>query len=330
MPYHHLTVWERTAVLYCSQYGLSQREIARRLGRSPSTISRELRRGQPSWSAFYNDFYAHHHAVLRRRQARHRRRADHTKLVSYVHAKIRAHWPPEVISGRLPLDYPDMPLMRISTEQIYQWIFRDARAGGDLYACLRRRHKRRRRQCRLARAKRGIKDRISIDVRPAVVAQRTRFGDWEGDTIEGRKGSGLIATHVERKSGFLVAAKLQGKNADALATETVAAFRRVPKHLRHTMTYDNGTEFASFKRIELQSGLDIYFANPYAPWQRGCNENANGLLRQFFPKGSDFRLINSRLLASAVKKLNHRPRKRLAYRTPAEVFCQAKRVALAT
>ncbi len=175
--------------------------------------------------------------------------------------------------------------MRISAEQIYQWVFADARRGATLYRGLRRAHRRRRRQSRLGRAKRGIRDRIGIEQRPAIVARGARFGDWEGDTIEGRKGSGLIVTHVERKSGYRVAAKLPGKHADRLATETLRAFRVVPKRLRHTLSYDNGTEFAEFKRIASLSGFDSHFAKPYSPWQRGCNENINGLLRRFFPKG---------------------------------------------
>lgn len=330
MSYHHLSAEQRTMILHCSQYGLSQREIARRLGFAPSTISRELRRGTPCWSRFYNDYYAQRQAFERRHRARHRRRADHGRLQAYVQAKLRAYWPPEAIARRLVLDYPQAPTMRISTEQIYQWVFADARGGGELYRCLRRAHRRRRRQCRLARAQRGIKDRIGIEARPPVVVRRARFGDWEADTIEGRKGTGLIATHLERKSGYLVAAKLASKNADALAGATIQAFRSIPRALRCTLTCDNGTEFAQFKRIEREAGFAIYFAKPYAPWQRGCNENANGLLRQFFPKGADFRTVDRKRLAQALRQMNNRPRKRLGYRTPAEVFKQAKRVALAT
>ncbi len=227
-------------------------------------------------------------------------------------------------------DYPNHLQMRISPEQIYQWIFVDARAGGDLYTSLRRCHKRRRRQGRLARAKRGIIGRVSIDCRPAQVADRSRFGDWEGDTIEGRKSTGLIATHIERKSGYLIAAKLPGKQAAPLAQLTIAAFKILPKRLRKTMTYDNGTEFAQFKKIEKATGFAVYFAKPYSPWQRGCNENANGLLRQYFPKGCDLRNVDQSQVNDAVNSLNTRPRKRLGYRTPNEVLRFNRRVALAS
>lgn len=330
MSYYHLTVKERVCILSCLQYGISQAGIARRLGRSPSTISREVQRGQAVWGGGYHDLSADHRAQQRRHRARHRRRANLPRLVSYVHAKLEACWPPEVIAARVRQDYPDQPGMRISAEQIYQWVFADARRGGDLYTGLRRCHKRRRRQGRLTRAKRGIIGRVSIDLRPAEVADRSRFGDWEGDTIEGRKSTGLIATHIERKSGYLIAAKLPGKQAEILAQETIAAFKPLPKRLRKTMTYDNGTEFAQFKKIEKATGFSVYFAKPYAPWQRGCNENANGLLRQFFPKGCDLRQVDQTQVNDAANSLNNRPRKRLGYRTPNEVLRFNRRVALAT
>jgi IS30 family transposase len=162
MSYHHLSAEERTSILYCSQDGLSGREIARSLGRSPATISRELRRGKPIWSAFYNDYYAHHQALVRRHRARHRRRADQARLLAYVHNKLGACWSPETIANRLALNYPATTTMRISAEPVYQWVFADARSGATLYRALRRAHRRRRRQGRLARAKRGIRDRIGI------------------------------------------------------------------------------------------------------------------------------------------------------------------------
>lgn len=330
MSYHHLSADERMRIFYCSQYGLSLREIARRLGRSPSTISREIRRGWCMFSQHYNDWAAEKNAVSRRRQARHHRRSDHKPLVGYVQAKLKDFWPPETIALRLIADYPKDLQMRLSPEQIYQWIFTDARSGGDLYTCLRRSHKRRRRQGRLARAKRGIIGRVSIDLRPAQVNDRSRFGDWEGDTIEGRKSTGLIATHIERKSGYLVATKLPGKHAQSLARLTINAFKPLPRRLRKTMTYDNGTEFAQFKQIEKATGFSVYFAKPYSPWQRGCNENANGLLRQFFPKGCDLREVDQAQVNDAVNSLNNRPRKRLGYRTPNEVLRFNRRVALAS
>jgi len=161
---------------------------------------------------------------------------------------------------------------------------------------------------------------LIADERPDLVATRQRFGDWEGDRVEGAKGSGQITTHVERKSRYLIAAKHANKTARVTAVAVIAAFRRTPKTLRHRLTLDNGKEFARFSEIEKDTGLVVCFADPYSAWQRGSNENTNGLLRRYFPKGSDFGNVTEERLASAVKKLNHRPRKCLGYQTPHEVF----------
>lgn len=219
--------------------------------------------------------------------------------------------------------------MRVSAQTIYRWVYRDASQGGTLFTCLCRQHKKCRRQRRYGTGRGLIPGRTSINERPGCVATRHRFGDWEGDTVEGGKGSGNIAAHVERKSRYLIAAKLENKTAKVTAEVVTAAYKRIPKAMKHTLTVDNGKEFARFKEIENGAGLTIYFADPYAAWQRGTNENTNGLLRRYFPKGSDFRKVTEKILASAVKKLNHRPRKCLGYRTPHEVFQEAKRGALA-
>ena len=170
--------------------------------------------------------------------------------------------------------------------------------------------------------------RVSIDRRPECVATRQRVGDWEGDTVEGAKGSGHITTHVERKSRYLIAAKLTNKTAAVTATAMIATYKKIPKRLRHTLTLDNGKEFAHFSDIERATGLTIYFADAYCAWQRGTNENTNGLLRRYFPKGTDFNQVTEEALALVVKKLNHRPRKCLGYRTPYEVFHEARRGAV--
>jgi IS30 family transposase len=155
------------------------------------------------------------------------------------------------------------------------------------------------------------------------VATRERFGDWEGDTMEGGKGSGGIATHVERKCRYLLAAKLIDKKAVTMTQQSIRYFRKVPRILRQILTLDNGKEFRQFKELERKTGLKVYFADPYSAWQRGTNENTNGLLRQYFPKGIDFRTVSEKEVAIAVKKLNNRPRKCLNYQTPYEVYCQA-------
>lgn len=330
MSYVQLTSEERYVIYHLKLYRLSIREIGRRLGRSHTTISRELKRNGPAFPTWpYWHQGAHQQAMQRRKQPRHFRRHAHTPLRRYVERRLRDEWSPDVIAEKLKLDYPDNVKMRVSIETIYRWIYGDASQGGQLFTCLCRCHKKRRRQRRYGTGRGLIPDRVSIDMRPDLVAARRRFGDWEGDTVEGAKGSGNVTTHVERKSRYLIAGKLDNKTAAETAKVAASAFRRIPKKLRLTLTVDNGKEFARFKDIEKDTGLTVYFADPYSAWQRGTNENTNGLLRRYFPKGMDFRNVTEKSLAEAVKKLNHRPRKCLGYRTPHEVFQKAKRGAVA-
>jgi IS30 family transposase len=329
MPYQHFTTEEQYVIAHMHIAEFSLREIGRRLGRHHASISREIRRNRPTYAddAVYWYDAAEYFAKERRHKARHRRR-QHEKLVAYVTAKLNDDWSPEAIAGRVRIDYPDDHKMRISHEAIYRWIYRDSRDKGTLHVHLRRRHKYRRRQKRYGSGRRCIPDRVSIDVRPSLVATRERFGDWEGDTLEGRKGTGHLATHVERKSRYLLVAKLANKKASTMNMQSIRSFRTVPRRFRHTLTVDNGKEFSQFKEIEAQTGLMVYFADPYAAWQRGTNENTNGLLRYYFPKGTDFRTISEKAVALVVKKLNTRPRKCLNYQTPHEVYRQAVRGAL--
>jgi IS30 family transposase len=329
MPYNHLTEKERYVISHLKLAGFSLREIGRRLGRHHATISREIIRNGPEYPEdvyWYN--FTHPRAIERSHKARHHRRQNQSKLLVYVIAKIRLDWSPEAIAARLKLEYPDDEKMRISHETAYRWIYRDASQNGDLYHHLRRCHKRRRRQKRYGSGRRFIQGRISIDQRPPIVATRERFGDWEGDIMEGGKGTGCLATHVERRCRYLLAAKLTDKKAPTMTEQSIKSFRKTPRALRQTLTVDNGKEFSHFKELEAKTGLKVYFADPYAAWQRGTNENTNGLLRQYFPKGTDFRNISEKEVAIVVKKLNNRPRKCLNYQTPHEVFCQALRGAL--
>lgn len=330
MSYAQLTSEERYVIYHLKLYKLSLREIARRLGRHHTTISREIKRNGPiipSWVYWHQG--AHEQALKRRKQPRHFRRHAHAPLVRYVEQCLRAEWSPDVITGCLKREYPGDHNMRVSIETIYRWVYRDASQGGRLFNSLCRCHKKRRRQHRYGTGRGLIPGRISIDQRPDLVATRQRFGDWEGDTVEGSKGSGHITTHVERKSRYLVAAKLANKTAAVTAQAVSSAFRKIPAALRHTLTLDNGKEFARFSDIEKDTGLTVYFADPYSAWQRGTNENTNGLLRRYFQKGMDFRTVSEKALAEVVKKLNHRPRKCLGYRTPHEVFMEASRGAVA-
>ncbi len=173
-----------------------------------------------------------------------------------------------------------------------------------------------------------IRGRVGIEQREAIVATRRRFGDWEGDSILGRRASSAIASCVERKSRWLSAAKLNDRGALSWSAQAIARFKRLPRRLRRTLTVDNGAEFYRFATIERAVSMRVYFAEPYSAWQRGSIENANGILRRYLPKGTDFNLISDQALAKIAHSINHRPRKCLDYQTPHEVFARAKRVAL--
>lgn len=329
MSYVQLTAEERYVIYHLKLFKLNLREIARRLNRSHSTISRELGRNgpeRPEWVYWHED--AHRCALQRRSRPRHQIKYEIKALRETMQEGLQQGWSPEAIAGRLRMKHPEDRTVQVSTETIYRWVYRDAAEGGKLFTALRHGHKRRRRQCRYGKGRRFLPGRVSIHDRPACVATRERFGDWEGDTVEGKKGSGHIATHVERKSRYLILAKLPDKSAAQTAKAVTGAYQRIPKALRKTLTLDNGREFAHFAQIQKDTGLKIYFADPYAAWQRGANENTNGLLRQYFPKGSDFSSITDESLAQVAKKLNHRPRKCLNFQTPHEVFSAAKRGAL--
>lgn len=329
MSYQYFTPQERYVIDHLLHFGLSYREIGRRLNRHHTAISREVKRNGSAYSPYWNQA-AQERADVRKHQTRHPRKRSNQQLYAYVTEHIQQDWSPETIAGRLKLDYPNDPTMRISTEGIYRWIYNDATAGGSLHTHLRRHHKKRRKQRRYGAGRGLIPDRVSIDMRPAIVEERSRFGDWEGDNLEGAKGTGGLATHVERKSRYLITSKLSDKQASTMADKTIKAFKVIPRHLRKTLTVDNGKEFAEFKRIQSKTGLAVYFADPYAAWQRGTNENTNGLLRRYFPKGTDFAIITEKQIAFVAEKLNNRPRKCLVYRTPREIYLEAVNGALAT
>jgi IS30 family transposase len=327
MSYTHLTARDRYVISHLHSQ-MSYREIARRLGRHHTTISREIKRNKPPHSTYWY-YFIERDVELKRHTARCFRRQSHLPLVKYVEGKLRLNWPPEAISARLKLDYPNDGRMRVSHETIYRWVYLVAEEGVDIHNHLRRRHKKRRKQKRYGSGRRFIAGRVPIHQRPAIVAERERFGDWEGDTLEGARGTGGLATHVERKSRYLIAAKLSDKKAATMNTQTIRAFTKLPRVMRQTLTVDNGSEFSQFKELEKKARLAVYFADPYAAWQRGTNENTNGLLRHYFPKGTDFRKISGEEIELIVKQVNNRPRKCLNYRTPHEVFFQSSRGALA-
>ncbi len=320
MSYTQLTLVERFRIFHMRVVGYRVREIARELGRSHSTISRELKRNttaeglSPMWIA-----HAQRLCEQRRRRARHQRGQDNEALRGYVIERLHAHWSPQTIAGRLRRDFPRRGSMRISHEGIYRWVYADARAGGEHYRCLPYQHKRRRKQRRYGSGRRAIAGRVPISERPAKVDRRKRFGDWEADTIYGHKTKQCLLTHVERKSRFLMLSKLGDRSANSVAQAHIERLSALPEQWRRTLTVDNGSEFAQFSRVEQACAIRFYFADPYCAWQRGTNENTNGLVRRYLPKGADFSQLDDEYLASLANSLNNRPRKCLNYRTPTEV-----------
>ena len=278
MPDGQLTTDERYAITHLHMAGHKPAEIARRLGPHRANIGREIGRNADPMGG-YHYASAQQQADTRRSAASKRYKLDTPGSIAAkaVRAGLKQRWSPEQIVGRLKLDHPDDAEAWISHEAIYQWVYREAQAGGTSYQRLRRPRKRRRRRIPGDRkAKRGaIPGRIGIEKRPAVVDFRGRFGDWESDTVEGAKGRGLVVTHVERKSRYTLLGKLPDKKAVTLSRATHVMMKGLPK----TMTPDNGKEFTDFKTIERELGMAVYFANPHSPWERGLNENTNGLLR---------------------------------------------------
>ena len=331
MPQHHLTEQERYVICHMRWAGFNRAAIGRRLGRHRATIGRELKRNRSPFGQVYFYDTATRLARERRDRANRRYKLDDTPLGESVQDGLRQRWSPQQIVGRLQRDHGNSggdPAMRVTHETIYRWVYRRSAMGEAWHEQLRRRRRTRRRRCARRENRGCIPGRVGIEQRPAVVDRRSRFGDWEADTMQGAKGRGALATHVERKSRYLLMRKLTDQRADTFSRATINAFQTIPDKFRKTMTCDNGKEFARFKKFGRRLNIDVYFANPYAPWERGTNENTNGLLRDFFPKGADFTRVSHACVAKVQRSLNNRPRKCLNYRTPAEVLFAPPRVAL--
>lgn len=320
MGYGHLNIDERESILKMRSEQKDMTDIAKQLGRNKGTISRELSRNISS-TGEYKPHLAQRYYRRRRAQSKEPYRLEENKrLRRYVIKKLKKYLSPEQISGRIEIDYPDETRMRVSPLTIYSWIQRDKEAGGKYYKYLRQGHRKRRKKKGSSRTQGQIPDRRPISERPKVVESREDIGHWEGDTVVGKSHGSFVATHVERKSRYLLVGKADDKTAESVNAITKQLFRKIPKSKRKTMTFDNGKEFAGFKELENAVGLVCYFADPYSSYQRGMNENTNGLLRQFFPKGTDFNQISEEEIDKAAALLNNRPRKCLNYRTPHEVL----------
>lgn len=309
----HLTAEERDLIARLRHEGASQREIAQKVGRSRSTICRELRRNGTGGA--YYAAQAQRQAERRRRERPLVRKMDDPQINQAVRAGLAREWAPEQISGRLKQQHPDQPKRRVSPQTIYTWIKHD-KYRKHWEARLRRRG---RRPCRRKNtATTGTASRIAD--RPEVIQQRLRLGDFEGDTVLGPPGTGGLATLVDRKSRFTMIVKVQSKNADHVHAKLKERLKELDEERRHSITFDNGTEFARCHRLEKHLGMKLYFADPGCPYQRGTNENTNGLIRQYLPKGTDFRDISHAEVRRVEERINTRPRKCLDFRTPNEVF----------
>lgn len=317
MPYQQLTLQEREVISQMHFSGARSAAIARRLGRSPSTISRELRRnsGQETYSALS----AQQRSERRRAKRPLTRKMDRPELNAAVRRGLTHEWSPEQIAGRLKREHPGDASRRVSHQTIYRWL-ETCEFRSHFRSFLR--HGRYRRRAR-GDGRGQLQNRVSIDRRPAVVASRRRYGDWEGDTVHGAGRSGMVMTCVERKSGYLLTAKMKDGTSARLNAATERAFRGIPPNLCKTLTVDNGREFARHEQLTRRLGLPVFFAHVYSPNERAVNENTNGLLRQYIPKGTDFRDISHHMLAFVTERINNRPRKRLNYLTPSEVLKQA-------
>jgi IS30 family transposase len=312
MCYRHLIQEERYQISALLEAGFSQGAIAAKLSRSPSSVSRELSRNRLAGP--YQPQIAVVLAKARRLPSAKNARRVSDEAWTFAQQKLAETWSPQQIAGHQRAE----KLPRISHESIYRRIYQDKRAGGHLHLALRI-HKQRRKR-RGMRERRGtIPNQVLIDQRPAMVDSRERFGDWEADLVIGARHSQALVTINERKSRYALIKRVTSKQASVVRRAIVKKLKPFQR-LAHTLTTDNGKEFAQHERIAKDLKLNYYFAHPYASWERGANENMNGLIRQFFPKHRKLEEVTDQEIALAQHRLNHRPRKCLGYKTPHQVF----------
>jgi len=307
-----LTVEERDRLAQLWYHGATQMEVAMALGRSPATISRELHRNRTG-----DGYYAAQAQRMAERRRRDRpvvRKMDDPNINPDVRAGLARQWSPEQIAGRLKHEHPEAADRHVSPQTIYTWI-KNNENRDHWEEQLRRRGKRpsRRKTAPNSAAAR-------MHGRPEVIEQRQRLGDFEGDTVLGPPGTGGVATLVDRRSRLAIIAKIQSKDADHVHQKLKQRLQELDESRRHSITFDNGTEFARCQRLEKHLDMQLYFADPGCPYQRGTNENTNGLIRQYFPKGTSFHSISHDEVRRVENLLNHRPRACLGFNTPAAVF----------
>lgn len=314
MAYKRVTEEERRLIYRWRREGIGIREIARRLFRSAGSISRELARNQGKKG--YRWQQAHRKAHERAKRPGPRRFTP--AICQDAEKRLRAGWTPEIISARARLEGRPW----VCKETIYKHVYADAQAGGDLWRALPRAHRKRRRRCprQEGRGRGRIPSQRMIDTRPAEVESRAVVGHWEGDLINGATQTGNLVTAVERNTRFTLVGRTQTKEADEVTSVLCAMFMQTPQITRTGLTLDNGKEFARHEDVARTTGMDVFFARPYHAWERGTNENTNGLIRRLYPKRSSFARIGEHELRRIDEYLNDRPRKCLGWRTPREAM----------
>ena len=326
MKYTRLKFKDRCVIENLLKNGKNYNQIGKELGKPRCTIKREVERNLSNKPYCA---YSAHKLYLLRCKGRKPKKLDNPKLWNYVIKRLKFRWSPEQISGRLKEVASSS--FQISHETIYQYAYETYSSSFNLFPYFRhldKQHKRYRgkpkRQTVLKTGKKMIEER------PDIINNKERIGDWESDLIEGSKGSGYIATFVERVAKYTKASKMETKHAEIFNQAANLAFKNTDNENLYSITHDNGTEANEFEELEEALNCEIYFARPASPWQRGLNENTNGLFRQFFKKGSSFKNIKQKDVHKAERYLNHRPRKSLNFRSPYEVFFNKKPVALQT
>mgnify|MGYP001618295324 CR=1 FL=1 len=322
--YRHLTMNEREEISLGLAQGRSRHDIAAMIKRSPATISREIRRNNYVYGGFqYRAAIAHPKARRRARMHRKKRKLDtNERLRQFVFEHLDKRWTPEQIAKRLKKLYPNDMDMHISHESIYSYLYLWPR--GELrkiiLKCLRRRHKYRRTYGKVRNHHRAIQDFISIEERPKEVADRIIPGHWEGDLLMRHNNASALGVLVERTTRMIFLVRLKDKDAQTVRVAFARKFKHLPPGLKRSLTYDNGQEMTQHKLFTKNTRIQVYFAHPHSPWERGTSENTNDILRQFFPKGINFNKVSLREINKVQNLVNDRPRKILDFSTPHEVF----------
>ena len=323
MRYTRLTLDDREQIRVGLASGHTFRQIAETIGRAVSTVSREITRNRR-----YDNLYVAHTAQqkaadrARKSHCRERKLVQSPGLFGCVHRLLVKRWSPQQIARHLKRQYCDDPAMQISHESIYTYIYMLPRGElkSELRSYLRQHHRIRKRRTGERERRGQIPEMISIDERPAEVADRSVPGHWEGDLIMGKDHQSAIGTLVERSTRTVIMVHLKNKDAESVRRAFAKEFKKVPAQLAKSLTYDRGCEMSQHKLFTAETEIKVYFAHPYSPWERGTCENTNGLIRDFFPKGTDFSTVTRKELKRVQKLLNERPRKVLDWRTPAEAF----------